>query len=766
MLTRPGEMAPADPAYDHLDSQLTGSRRVLSATSALREAAQLAPLAAVLAVMLNVATRFETGHRELAAAAVTVLLTQVLPGTLLWRLVRPSEGWLIEDLAVGFAVGAAVAVPTQLLSVAIHAPWLDLAVPALLVVALLGVKRTGRRIRTRRLLPLPWLWGCAVAAGTFIPLLGVRDVFGEPVRWAQWARPYVDVPFHEALSAEFLHRFPPHYPQVAAETLSYHWFTYAWTAQISSVSGTDVAILLWRFEPSLIAVSVPLLTAVVALRLSGKAWVGAGAAVIGFTVQAITPWAVQAASTPLHTPLSPTQGFGLLVFLPAFSLLALRWRGLVHPSTWLLLGLLLTVAGGAKGSMLPVVVAGCLLASAYVLALRRSLIRIVWADTALAIAIMALLSMTMFGGGAGGVELSGPDTFFHVRATRLVGDGVEPYSVAGIVASVLALLAIALPGIAAVGVLADRATRREPVTWLLLGSTLSGFGAVVFLAHPGHSQWYFFFTAQTPMAILAAWGLGLLLSRLSRPAPVLWSGAMIGLASFLGVHLAIRPGHGDVPGLDRALIALAGFAGLVVGACWTAARLLRGPESRRLRLAALLVVAVTGAGLVPAGQDLLDRTHVSEKVSATPSPGGVHASEIRAFAWVRDNSEVDDVVMTNRHCSSVSRSQSCDHRRFALAAGSERRVLVEGWAYTKGARRQYQSGAGAYSRVPFWDDDLLALNDGFIERPTAEAADRLRELGVRWVVVDLRPPHAGTLAPYAVPRLRTRFVTVYELPRR
>ena len=99
-----------------------------------------------------------------------------------------------------------------------------------------------------------------------------------------------------------------------------------------------------------------------------------------------------------------------------------------------------------------------------------------------------------------------------------------------------------------------------------------------------------------------------------------------------------------------------------------------------------------------------------------------------------------------------------------LAGYSERRVLVEGWSYTTGARRQFQTGAGeVYDRVPFWDGDLLALNDGFIEHPTAEAAEELYDLGVRWVAVHKTSPHARTLEPFARPRLQTRYVTVYEL---
>ncbi len=39
-------------------------------------------------------------------------------------------------------------------------------------------------------------------------------------------------------------------------------------------------------------------------------------------------------------------------------------------------------------------------------------------------------------------------------------------------------------------------------------------------------------------------------------------------------------------------------------------------------------------------------------------------------------------------------------------------------------------------RVPFWDQDLLALNDGFLTDPDRGAARELYALGVRWIFLD------------------------------
>jgi len=64
---------------------------------------------------------------------------------------------------------------------------------------------------------------------------------------------------------------------------------------------------------------------------------------------------------------------------------------------------------------------------------------------------------------------------------------------------------------------------------------------------------------------------------------------------------------------------------------------------------------------------------------------------------------------------------------------------------------------------PFWDPELLALNDGFISDPSMEAGRALYDLGVRWVFVDVTGPHARTLEPVARLRLKTVTARVYEL---
>ena len=78
-------------------------------------------------------------------AIAAILLTQVLPGAIVWRAVRPRDGWLLEDAAAGFAIGSAMAVPVQIVAGLSHQRYLAIVLPVLVTVVLLAVPTTRRR---------------------------------------------------------------------------------------------------------------------------------------------------------------------------------------------------------------------------------------------------------------------------------------------------------------------------------------------------------------------------------------------------------------------------------------------------------------------------------------------------------------------------------------------------------------------------------------------------------------------------------------------
>ena len=118
------------------------------------------------------------------SALLTVAFTQVLPGALCWRAVRPRHGWWVEDLAMGFAIGSAIAVAAQVLAGMSGLTWLAGIIGPLVGAALLAVRTTRRRVLATRTSPLPAWWGLAVAASSLvaIPVLQA-GLLAQPLTW-------------------------------------------------------------------------------------------------------------------------------------------------------------------------------------------------------------------------------------------------------------------------------------------------------------------------------------------------------------------------------------------------------------------------------------------------------------------------------------------------------------------------------------------------------------------------------------------------------
>jgi hypothetical protein len=187
-------------------------------------------------------------------------------------------------------------------------------------------------------------------------------------------------------------------------------------------------------------------------------------------------------------------------------------------------------------------------------------------------------------------------------------------------------------------------------------------------------------------------------------------------------------------------------------------------------LSSLLVVSlVLGLGL--SGTAATVRETVSEPwPSATGygspviAPGGIQAAR-----WLRAHSEPQDLVATNAHCRLPGVDASCDHRHFWIAGHSERRVLVEGWAYiapeTVGAP---STDLTNLATGPFWDPERLYDNDQAFTAPSAETLERLRGHGdVRWLFVDTRyPVRVRALDDLAQLRFTVGRYRIYEVGQR
>jgi hypothetical protein len=162
------------------------------------------------------------------------------------------------------------------------------------------------------------------------------------------------------------------------------------------------------------------------------------------------------------------------------------------------------------------------------------------------------------------------------------------------------------------------------------------------------------------------------------------------------------------------------------------------------------VVTTINDKVCVSGPDNPDCRHTRRQVPA----GGAEAAR-----YVRDHSSVSDRLATNSHCMPVyADTKTCDARNFWLSAYAERRVLVEGWAYTPTGQSRKNANTG-----PFWDRQLLAANDKAFHNPTQADLDYLwTRYGVRWLVFDtmVSRPSAELKSLW---RYRSGTVEVYQL---
>ncbi|MFG1971054.1 hypothetical protein ACGFJC_17180 [Nonomuraea fuscirosea] len=611
-------------------------------------------------------------------------------------------------------------------------------------------------------------WCAWVLAGIVAYLVGWSALFlyRVPVPAA-----YVDMPYHLALVGEAKHHFPLTVPSVLGEKLSYHWFVYAEMAATSWVTGIEPLTLVYRLSTLPMAAATVVLVAAIGRRLGGRWSAGVAAAGVAYFVFGpelflFGPEQLEDVSFPTRSMFtvwaSPTQTFGALLFAPVVLLLVGEFG-----RRWAALAVLLPVLAGAKATYLPMLLAALLL----VLAVRALPVRagdrrgagrtaggvvwkVVWkvvgrwwrgpwaGAAAWAVVCLVFAQVVLFGQGAQGTVVAPFATMrgLWARVAGLSDPAVVPvWAAAVLTGGQLFCLACVWGGVAGLG-------RRvlQPAVLLVAGVGLAGIGASVLLGHPADSQLYFLEAARPYLSIAAVCGV-LAASRLpwARLAGLVGAGAAAALVA--GLLSTLVPDPAGFPG-GRLGLVVAPYAVLAVAAVlvW-----------RRGHV--LAVVAVLAGYAVPtsvrevAGHVLPDGERRERLV-----PPGARA----AGRWLRDHSAPGDVVATDLHCLHDG-WQVCDSRHFWVSGFSERRMLVEGWAYAESTLARAGLFAGSYLAVPFADQKRLAANDVVFRAPTAENVRRLAdEYGVTWLFTGMNP----RLEEFARLRFRNATTSIYQIP--
>jgi hypothetical protein len=711
-----------------------------------------------------------------------------LPGLLVARATVGTRGNWPEDLALGAVTGLALElaffVLWSLLGLQQHLRLWPLVVAAVFAAVPRLRRHWGISSEASRPLPLVWSWGVASAIG--VCAVVVRpDAFAAPLPPAGGLY-YQDVTWHLSIVHELTRSLPPQISQVSGEVLRYHWFSHIHLAAAHLVSGAPEATVLLRLWILPLLAATALIGARLAMELSGRWWSGPVAA-WGLVVLTGTDLLPVVGEAGVVFPDSPSQVYVLPLVLAAATLIVRALRGsTLGRAGWVVLGLLLVAAAGAKPTAMPLVLAGTCLAGVALLVQRRRQWRAALGVAAMVAVILPVSFVAVAGSDAGSklslfdfvewVPLYGRVTGagFHPAAGPVLPEGVNDLSARSLV--ILAILLL-VPLVANLGrlvpiaSLASRQLRRDPAAWFMTGVVLAGWGVYLVLSHPAYSQAYFLRLANPAATVFGAWAIAAAVPRAVgaghrvRVAWVLAGGTLFG-AAFVWLGAAVTPplpGSGEVslPAVSASFAAplvvlLAGVGGGVVA--WRVMRR-RVPTLRGWGTGCVLAALVVGGPAYGAMKDFAPAAVGLVKGSAPADRGGFSLSPAAgaALAWVQENTPNDAVLATNRHCVTGVERPGCPSLAFWVSGLGGRRTVIEGWGYTSAAT----SWRGS---TPF--PERLAINDAVFTDPSVTSFNRLQaQYGARWLVADTSAgPVSPELARLAVPRFNNGEVTVYELP--
>jgi hypothetical protein len=136
-------------------------------------------------------------------------------------------------------------------------------------------------------------------------------------------------------------------------------------------------------------------------------------------------------------------------------------------------------------------------------------------------------------------------------------------------------------------------------------------------------------------------------------------------------------------------------------------------------------------------------TKFDQKAYSLPEhPYSISVGTYEISKFLKNESDKNDLIATNRHCAGMEENQTCTARQFALSALSERRVFLEGWSYTTCPLSEPILNK-------YWKQDSWRVNQDFFINPSDTSFEVLRRSGVDWLVVDSTRPSSSGYENYA-----------------
>ena len=201
------------------------------------------------------------------------------PGILVHRALRERPSTMVGDVALGACVGLVLQLGAWAAMTALGWQRYLLWWPVLLVLVFAAVPRLRRHFSLRPYEQRTATGAAAVGMLAFVVVMRlVTEYFRDSTLPPQAMSWYQDDLWNLGNVAELMRTVTPQVTQVAGRPFDYHWFSDAHLAAMTLTTSIDPVVIVGRlWAPPMLLVIVGAAMAV-GQRVSGSAWVGAGAA--------------------------------------------------------------------------------------------------------------------------------------------------------------------------------------------------------------------------------------------------------------------------------------------------------------------------------------------------------------------------------------------------------------------------------------------------------------------------------------------------------
>lgn len=719
-----------------------------------------------------------------------VVALQVCTGATMWRLFRPEQICTMPELiGMGLALGSFVSLlSSQILRVTPlnEVAW---ALPTIFFAILIGIPRVRSRLASSRiektapftylvitsatLVALAywwwWLWPVVLAPFALYLLLTVRTrqeqqrklttvwktqtklsiplivlIPSGMVALAIWLRGFNltwwifsnDQVFSESLSTSLTVWGQNENIQLAGEPIKYHWFSLAWAGMTTQAGGIGPWTVISKVLPICSLFAATCLTWTCTKAISKSRFAPTISLIV--LVLASNPFGF----IPIRNFHSPTFFFSM-IWLLGFTLILIEGINSRISGGEFLLGLMLAASLGGKVSSGAIALCGftlCLVASLIFIRDRRLTRFLLTSSVWLFIACLVTYLMVYRGLTVG----SGPNLswgFAEIGAHSGIAhwDSLMIFRIvawSGVIAAIT-------PAAAPIFILFFLpSTRRRAELYFFVGAIFSGLLFVSIFKHGGASQLYFFFGGIVVASIGVGWALGEGWDQLRTRVTKM----QIAIAIILGVGVSVlssllwnwTPSRFDQYRFSfsmKLLLQLILWTTALVGSfqiCRANYSVDKKRPSHQIRVyvaSLILISSSISLGVVQRYGMFRNLSHRITLDSNDPNLITGSTGHIAALTWLREHSDQNDVVATNRFC--IPDVEPCISKWLLVSALSRRRMLIEAGYFD------------ANNKPSLVEAEKIEYSREFAEYPTRKGTVWLLQHNVSWVFVDYVAQSSG-----------------------